>query len=249
MIDWDGGRARTSVNVPLQDVPLRDVLGERLGLPVFVDNDATLAALAEAHDGDELVVRNLVMFTVGTGVGGGLVLNGHPYRGATGAAAELGHTLIALDLSGGAPDPTNFPQPGSLESRAAGSVLDRIAERAAAEHPDSYLGRRSRVDDEITGQDVVAGAKDGDEVAIEALRILGERLGVGIANAINTFDPDVVAIGGGVSSAGELLLDPARRVALGLRTAGSGGEDRDQALGTRSESGRPRGVATGKART
>lgn len=222
VIDWEGGRARTSVNVPLQDVPLRDVLGERLGLPVFVDNDATLAALAEAHDGDELVVRNLVMFTVGTGVGGGLVLDGRPYRGATGAAAELGHTIVALDLTHGSPDPTGFPQPGSLESRAAGSVLDRIAEQAAVEHPDSYLGRRSKVDDEITGQDVVAGAKDGDEVAIEALRVLGERLGIGIANAINTFDPDVVAIGGGVSSAGELLLEPARRVALGYVLPGVG---------------------------
>ena len=70
------------------------MLGERLGLPVFVDNDATLAALAEAHDGDELVVRDLVMFTVGTGVGGGLVLNGRAYRGATGAAGELGHMLV-----------------------------------------------------------------------------------------------------------------------------------------------------------
>ena len=222
VIDWEGGRARTSVNVPLQDVPLRAALGERLGLPVFVDNDATLAALAEAHDGDELVVRNLVMFTVGTGVGGGLVLDGRPYRGATGAAAELGHTLIALDLGDGAPEPTGFPQPGSLESRAAGSVLDRVAERAAAKHPNSYLGRRSEVDDEITGEDVVAGAKEGDDVAIEALRLLGERLGIGIANAINTFDPDVVAIGGGVSSAGELLLEPARKVALGYVLPGVG---------------------------
>ena len=222
VIDWEGGRARTSVNVPLQDVALRDVLGERLGLLVFVDNDATLAALAEAHDGDELVVRNLVMFTVGTGVGGGLVLDGRPYRGATGAAAELGHTLVALDLSTGAPDPTGFPQPGSLESHAAGSVLDRIAERAAAEHPESYLGRRSKVDDEVTGKDVVVGAREGDAVAIEALRLLGERLGIGIANAINTFDPDVVAIGGGVSSAGELLLEPARRVALGYVLPGVG---------------------------
>ncbi len=222
VIDWEGGRARTSVNVPLEDVALRDVLTERLGLPVFVDNDATLAALAEAHDGEELVVRNLVMFTVGTGVGGGLVLDGRPYRGATGAAAELGHTLIGLDLAGGAAEPSGFPQPGSLESAAAGSVLDLVAAASAAEHPDSYLGRIAASGEAVSGREAVAGAREGDAVAIEAVRLIGERLGVGIANAINTFDPDVVAIGGGLSTAGELLLEPARRVALGYVLPGVG---------------------------
>jgi glucokinase len=222
VVDWERGRARTSVNVPLEDVALRDVLGERLGLPVFVDNDATLAALAEAHDGDELKVRNLVMFTVGTGVGGGLVLDGRPYRGATGAAGELGHTLIGLDLEGGAPEPSGFPQPGSLESAAAGSILDRIAAASAAEHPDSHLGRIAAAGKPVSGREAVAAAGEGDAAAIDALRLLGERLGIGIANAINTFDPDVVAIGGGVSMAGELLLEPARRVALGYVLPGVG---------------------------
>lgn len=215
VIDFDSGRARSSVNVPLRDFPLRDELGKRLGVPVFVDNDATLAALAEAHEGDELVVRDLVMFTVGTGVGGGLVLNGSAYRGATGAAGELGHMLVAMNLESGTPDPGDFPQEGSLESLAAGSALDRLATAAVAEHPDCYLGRRHAGGDaEITGVDVVNGAKEGDEVALDLLRVLGERLGIGIANAINAFDPEVVAIGGGVSSAGELLLGPARESAL-----------------------------------
>lgn len=213
VVDWDSGRARSSVNVPLTDIPLREVLGERLGCPVFVDNDATVAALAEAHDGDELVTRNLVMLTVGTGVGGGLVLDGHPYRGATGAAGELGHTLIGVDLSGEVPGATRFPQPGSLERFAAGSALDGLA-RAAAEHPGSFLGQRAATGEEITGVDAVEGAKAGDAHAVRAVELLGERLGIGIANAINTFDPDVVAIGGGVSIAGELLLEPARRTAL-----------------------------------
>jgi glucokinase len=210
VIDWESGRARSSVNVPLRDVPLRDALGERIGLPVFVDNDATLAALAEAHEGDELIAQNLVMLTVGTGVGGGLVLGGRPYRGATGAAAELGHTLIGVDLSDGAPEPTDFPQPGALESFASGSALDDLAVAAAAAHPDSHLGR---AEGEITGLDVVEGAQAGDQVSIDLLATLGERLGIGIANAINTFDPEVVAIGGGVSNAGDLLLEPARRSA------------------------------------
>jgi len=222
VIDWEGGRARTSVNVPLRDVPLRDVLTDRLGLPVFVDNDATLAALAEAHDGDKLVVRNLVMFTVGTGVGGGLVLDGRPYRGATGAAAELGHTLIGLGLDRGVPEPSSFPQPGSLESAAAGSILDGIAVASAAEHPNPHLGRIAASGEVVSGREAVAGAREGDAGAKEAVRLIGERLGVGIANAINTFDPDVVAIGGGLSTAGELLLEPARRVALGYVLPGVG---------------------------
>ena len=213
VVEWKTGRARTSVNVPLTDVPLRQVLGERTGLPVFVDNDANLAALAEAFDGDELVVRNLVMFTVGTGVGGGLVLDGRPYRGATGAAAELGHTLIGFDPGAPVPGAQEFPQPQSLERAAAGTALDRLAAAAAAEHPDSYLGERVAAGERVNGVDAVAGAKAGDPAAVRAVELLGERLGIGIANAINTFDPDVVAIGGGVSVAGDLLLEPARRVA------------------------------------
>lgn len=214
VVEWATGRAKSSVNVPLQDVPLRELLSERLGLPVFVDNDATLAALAEAHDGDRLITRDLVMFTVGTGVGGGLVIGGEVYRGATGAAAELGHTLIGVDLTGPIRAARDFPQEGSLESFAAGSALDRLARRVAAESPGSFLGERAASGDEITGHDAVEGARAGDEAAIRVLELLGGRLGVGIANAINTFDPEVVAIGGGVSAAGDLLLEPARRVAM-----------------------------------
>ena len=93
IVEFDSGRVVSSANVPLADVPLREVLGERVGVPVFVDNDATVAALAEAHDEQlQMVARDLVMLTIGTGVGGGLVLGGRIYRGATGGAGELGHT-------------------------------------------------------------------------------------------------------------------------------------------------------------
>jgi len=215
VIDFATGRVKASVNVPLRDVPIRELLGERLGLPVFVDNDANCAALAEAHEGERLVVRDLVMFTVGTGVGGGLVLNGRPYRGATGAAAELGHGVIALDLTDGAPATRErFPQAGTLEDVAAGRALDGLARTAARDAPDSALGRLAASGRELTGRDAVEAAREGDEAARRAVRLLGERLGIGIANAINTFDPEVVAIGGGVSAAGDLLLEPARETAL-----------------------------------
>lgn len=224
-VEFATGRARSSVNVPLADFPLRDYLSERAGVPTYVDNDGAVAALAEAcGDGVVVEVENLVMFTVGTGVGGGLVLGGRPYRGATGAAAEVGHTLIGVRVERGAPEPGDrFPQEGSLESLAAGSALDRLATDAVREHPNSYLGRRKAAGDpEINGYDVVEGAKAGDEISISLLALLGERLGIGIANAINVFDPDVVAIGGGASSAGDLLLEPATRVARGFTLPGAG---------------------------
>jgi len=113
IIEFATGRVRHTVNLPLDDVPLRELLTERCGVPVYVDNDASCAALAEAYEGGRVVAQNLVMLTVGTGVGGGMVLGGKVYRGNT-SAAELGHIIIGLDLTEGAPaDPGDFPQPVS----------------------------------------------------------------------------------------------------------------------------------------
>jgi glucokinase len=207
VVDFATGTARSSVNIPLQGVPLRHTLTERLGIPTFVDNDATVAALAEAHDDDMRPVADIVvMFTVGTGVGGGIVIGGRTFRGATGAAPEIGHTIIAAALEHGAPEAGAFPQHASLEYHAAGRALDR-------------LGHARAIGD---GYAVVAAAREGDPAALDAIRILGESLGVGIANAINTFDPDLVIVGGGVSTAGELLLGPARDAAQRFVVKGVG---------------------------
>jgi glucokinase len=223
LVEFATGRIRSSVNIPLQDLPLRELLSERAGLPVYVENDASCAALAEAFRDGRMAVPHLVMFTVGTGVGGGLVLNGRLFRGATGAAAEVGHTIIGLDLSAGAPAHSGvFPQAGSLERLASGTALDRLAEEAAREQPNSFLGRRSGSSGGVTGYDVVDGARKGDEASVRCLRILGERLGIGIANAITMFDPLEVVIGGGVSAAGELLLGPARETAWKYAVPGAG---------------------------
>jgi glucokinase len=223
LVEFATGRIRSSVNIPLEDVPLRALMTERVGLPVYVENDASCAALAEAfHDG-RMAVPHLVMFTVGTGVGGGLVLNGRLYRGATGAASEVGHTVIGLDLEHGAPPHSGaFPQAGSLEVLASGRALDQLADAAAREDANSFLGQRLTREGGVTGHDVVDGARAGDEASIRCLRILGERLGIGIANAISTFDPLEVVVGGGVSAAGELLLGPAREVAWKYAVPGAG---------------------------
>ncbi|HEY1565509.1 MAG TPA: ROK family protein [Solirubrobacteraceae bacterium] len=223
VVEFETGRVVSSANIPLADVPLREVLGRRLGVPVFVDNDATVAALAEAHDDDlHMVARDLVMITVGTGVGGGLVLGGRIYRGATGGAGELGHTIVGMDLSGPVPDAGKFPQEGSLERVAAGHALDVMVLRAAQEHPDSALGRMHAEGAKITGIEAVDAAQDGDAVAQRLLELWGERVGLGIANAINTFDPEEVVIGGGAARAGDLLLEPAKRTAAAYVLPGLG---------------------------
>ena len=216
VVEFSTGRVVSSVNIPLTDVPLREVLSDRLGVPVFVDNDATVAALAEAHDEDlQLVAQNLVMLTIGTGVGGGLVLGGRIYRGATGGAGELGHTMVGLALQGleQVPAAAEFPQPGSLEYVAAGHALDRFALETARLYPESALGRLCASGREPAGGDAVAEAVAGDPDASGTVEAWAERVGIGIANAINTFDPDEVVIGGGAAMAGELLLTPATRVA------------------------------------
>ena len=226
IIEFKTGKILASVNIPLHDIPLRSLLTDRMGVPVYVENDAGCAALAEAFDDGRIVVDSLVMLTIGTGVGGGWVLNGKLYRGATTSAAEVGHTIIGRDVEFGNNVPGDpFPQRGSLETLASGRALDRLADYAAVQYRDSYIGKMLAQKGEIDGHDVVAGAQAGDEPSLWCLRVLGERLGIGIANAINTFEPLEVVIGGGVSHAGELLLEPARDAAfrhvvpgLGLNT-------------------------------
>jgi glucokinase len=224
IVEFETGRVVSSVNIPLKDVSLRSVLGDRLGVPVYVDNDATVAALAEAHDSDlRLVAHNLVMITIGTGVGGGIVLGGRIYRGSTGGAGEFGHTLVGLDLSGSSvPAPSGFPQPGSLEYVAAGHALDRLVAEAAAADPDCALGRLKAEGKPVLGPEAVHAAEDGDATAQRIIEIWAERVGIGIANAINTFDPEEVVIGGGAARAGDLLLEPAKRVALQYIVPGLG---------------------------
>jgi glucokinase len=223
VVEFETGRVVSSVNIPLADVPLRQVLGDRFGVPVFVDNDATVAALAEAHDEElQLVAHNLVMLTIGTGVGGGIVLGGRIFRGSTGGAGELGHTIIGLNLDKPVPEAERFPLPESLEYAASGHALDRLAQKVSSDKPDSPLGRLDAAGKRVTGVEAVKAARDGDPTAVRIVELWAERVGIGIANAINTFDPEEVVIGGGGAQAEDLLLEPAKRVALAHVTPGLG---------------------------
>ena len=193
-VDQRSGRAVASVNIPLAGVDFRDRMRERHVLPVGIDNDANAATIGEWHAGAARGARYVVMLTLGTGVGGGLILDGRPYRGATGVGAELGHIVVGLDGP-----PCGCGGHGHLESYAAGPVADRAA--------------RELYGDGSDGHELVKRAQEGERDAVEALVEIGRRLGAGIASFVNVFEPEVVVIGGGFgSSAGELLLGPAREV-------------------------------------
>lgn len=239
VVRFETGEVVSSANIPLAGVELRRVLGDRLGVPVFVDNDATVAALAEAHDENlNLVSKNLVMLTVGTGIGGGVIINGRIFRGASGGAAELGHTLIGLLIDADVPwFSEHFPQRGSLESFASGRALDRIAAAAAERHPESLLAGAVERGRGLTGSDAVEAARQGDQAAVAAVRRWAHAVGIGIANAINTFDPEEVVIGGGAAAAGDLLLDQATEIAAGYVLTGLQGLAKVRLARFRAEAG------------
>jgi glucokinase len=205
------GTSEYSVHLPLEGVPFREVMAERLGLPVWVDNDANLALLAESRVGAARGARHAVMLTLGTGIGGGLLLDGRLYRGARGGGAELGHMVVDVD---GPPCQGGCPNRGCLESLASGSAIGREGAAAAARSPDSALGRALADEREITGGLVTEVAHDGDPAAVEVLAAVGRKLGAGLASLVNAFQPEVVVIGGGAVAAGELLLGPAREVVM-----------------------------------
>jgi glucokinase len=209
LVEPDTGVAVWSTHLPLENVPFHDLMSERLGLPVYVDNDANVALLAEHRRGAARDTEHAVMLALGTGIGGGLLLGGRIYRGAAGFGAELGHMVVDLD----GPDCQGAcPGRGCLEVLASGTSIAVAGQEAGRSHPESPLGRRLAAGREITGALVTELAHDGDEVARRVLEEIGRRLGAGIVSIVNAFNPEVVVVGGGPVAAGELLLDPARQV-------------------------------------
>jgi glucokinase len=189
----------------IEGIPLKDELGDRTGLPVTVENDANAAAWGEFRFGAGKDVDDMVFVTLGTGVGGGVISHGVLLRGARGMGGELGH--ITVQPAGPRCGCSNR---GCLEALASGTAIERRAREVADKRPHSAL-RRLAAEREPLGGDVLDLARKGDEAAIEVLREAGTWLGIGFATFINIFDPEVIAIGGGVSEAGDLVLEPARR--------------------------------------
>jgi glucokinase len=208
-MDQRTGRAVAAVNLPIEDLPIRDLLTERVGVPIFVDNDANLAMLAEHVHGAARGTTNALMITVGTGIGGGIVIGGELYRGTTGAGAELGHVVLDLD---GEPCQGSCPGEGHAETLASGTALGREGRAAAERAPESALGRLAAEGTAIDGKAVTAAAIGGDEAAKSVVAMIGQRIGLLLSGLANVFEPEVIVVGGGVIAAGDLLLEPAREV-------------------------------------
>jgi glucokinase len=207
LMDLARGVAGFCAHLPLSGVPVRDRLAERLGVPVFVANDATLAMLVEHRYGAARGVDDAVLLTLGTGIGGGIVAGGSLVHGSVGSAAEPGHMVIDLDGP-----PCACGGSGCLETLASGTALGREGARVARAAGDSALSAALESGREITGALVTELAHDGDRAARDVVALIGMRLGVGIANLVNLLNPSVVVIGGGVIAAGDMLLEPARTV-------------------------------------
>ena len=184
--------------------PLAQRLGEGIGAAAYLENDVNAMAYGEWRFGAGQGTRHMVCLALGTGVGGGLILDGHLYRGARGAAAELGH--ITIDMHG---PPCSCPNVGCLERHIGAGY---ISERARAALAASARPSRLRDLEDIKPETLFAAAEAGDIIAAEVLAESGALLGQGLVSLVNIFDPERVVIGGGVALAGDWLLEPARRV-------------------------------------
>jgi glucokinase len=206
-LDRERGIVLVAPNLGWLNFPLRDRIHDRLGLPTTLDNDANCATFGEWWQGAARGGRNVVGLTIGTGIGGGLILNGALYHGASDMAGEVGHTTI--DLNGRHCKCGNY---GCLEAYASGpAIATRAREVMVREEGESVIP--SMVNgkfEDITAQIVYDAAKAGDGVASEIVRDTARYLGAGIANLLNIFNPDTVVIAGGVTAAGDTLFVPLR---------------------------------------
>jgi glucokinase len=209
ILDTKRGIITTSPNLPhWHNVPLRDVFADRLGIVTYVMNDANAAALGEHRFGAGRGFDNIVYLTVSTGIGGGIIIDGELYSGADGCAGEVGHMTVEAD--GPRCHCGNF---GCLEALASGWAVAKAAIERINNGGKSYIVEL--VDgkiDSITAETVAAAARRGDQIAVDLVAEAAKYLGIGLANLVNIFNPELIVIGGGLSKMGDMLLKPARRV-------------------------------------
>lgn len=198
------GVTRYGPNIPLREYPLRDALAERLRTTAVVENDASAAAWAEfAVGAGRSVATTMLMYTLGTGVGGGIIIDGRLHRGAHGFAGELGHTVLQVD---GQPGPSGVD--GELEAYSSGTAVSRMGRQAHA--AGRFAGTILDGPLPPTGEVITAAARQGVGPAVEILATAGRYLGIAAAGLVNALDPELIVVGGGAGAAGELVLAPAR---------------------------------------
>lgn len=199
--DGENGVVVQAFNLGWFNVPVCRMLSERLGLPAYLGNDADCAALGETVAGAAKGCRSALMVTLGTGVGGGIIIDGKIYAGYRTLGGEIGHTCICLDG-----EMCSCGQRGCWEAYASASALIRQGEAAAVEHPESSLAKMGRLD----GLKIFTAMHEGDETASEVIRRYCRYVGVGLVNMVNSIYPEVIIMGGGICNQGEALLGPVR---------------------------------------
>ena len=204
-IDSEHGSVTFSPNLVYDDPQVAAAVRARTELPVVVDNDANAAVWGEYRYGTARGCKHVAMITIGTGIGSGFIIDGRLLRGATGAAAEFGHTVVEID---GPACPCGLR--GCLEPLASGTGIARMGSEAAVEDPHSSIHAFSGQGGPVTAEHVAKAARQMDETAKKVLRRAGRALGVGLSNLVNAFDPEVIVLGGGVIRAGEPFLGCAR---------------------------------------
>ena len=207
LFDNKTGRIPFCTNLGWHDVPFVEEMKKHLDTKVIGDNDATVAGLAEAVAGVSAGVDDSVFLTLGTGVGGGIIIGGKPYSGAHGCGSEIGHMMICM----GGEECTcgNF---GCFERYASATAIIREAKKAVILHPESSMMDKCGGDAEkINAKIVIDAAREGDATAVKVFNGYARALAHGIVSIINMIDPEVIVLGGGVSAAGEFLLEAVRR--------------------------------------
>ena len=207
--DTAHGIVTHSPNLPgWRDIPLRNSIQREFGVPTFMENDASAAALGEYCFGCEPEIRNLIYVSVGTGIGGGIIIDGQLYTGSSGAAGELGH--MTIDINGPECPCGNI---GCWETLASGTAMSKEAVRRIREgEATAILEYAGGEIDAVNGESILAAADAGDRLAKELISRAGRYLGVGLVNLVDIFNPQLILIGGGISNMGAMLLDPAIEV-------------------------------------
>jgi glucokinase len=215
--DNDEGLLVYSNNLPFVMAPMRKLIREVIDLPVYIDNDANCAAMAEAVAGAAKGAKDSVTITLGTGVGAGVIVDGKIYSGFNQAGSEFGHTVL---VSGGIECPCG--RKGCFEQYASASALARMTREAAEKNPDSLLNKVYEQQGEWNAQIAFIAMRDGDETAKEVVDTYTSYLADGLANAINAFMPEVLVVGGGVCNEGDPLLIPMREKTMSRPYFGPG---------------------------
>ncbi|MBQ9997468.1 MAG: ROK family protein [Clostridia bacterium] len=201
MLDRENGVIVRSSNINFRNTEIRKLINEQINVPVYVDNDANCAALGEAVSGSTKEVNNSVMITLGTGVGGGVILNKKIYSGFNGHAGELGHTVIVYDG-----EPCGCGRKGCWETYASVTALIRQTKKAIEENPESILAKS--VDGEVNGKTAFDAMRAGCPVGKKVVEQYIKYVAVGITDIINILMPEMIAIGGGISKEGDALIKP-----------------------------------------